>query len=198
MLFRSGYGIYHNTPSTDKICDDGLDVYDYLTKTLRWRESDIIIFGRSIGTGPAIYVASSRNPGMLVLMSAFTCIKDVVRYNACFFSMFIADRLRNIDHISKVKCPKIFIHGKEDTIVPFTLSQSLYITSYEPKKLVIREQMTHNMFDMWFDLILPLKTYWSEINFASTKENYRFKIRAGDNELPEIYQDKFKTCSCAI
>ena len=32
-----GYGIYHNTPSTVRSCDDGLDVYDYLTKNLSGR-----------------------------------------------------------------------------------------------------------------------------------------------------------------
>ena len=72
-----GYGIYPGNPDETSIFDDGLNVYDYITKKLGWPEKDIIIFGRSIGSGPATHIASLRQPGMLVLMSGFTCIKDV-------------------------------------------------------------------------------------------------------------------------
>jgi hypothetical protein len=34
-------------------------------------EKDIIILGRSIGSGPACYLSSKRNPGALALISAF-------------------------------------------------------------------------------------------------------------------------------
>ncbi len=40
-------------------------------------EKDIVIFGRSIGSGPAIYLASKYKPGILALMSAYTSIKDI-------------------------------------------------------------------------------------------------------------------------
>jgi hypothetical protein len=43
------------------------------------KETDILLFGRSIGTGPATIVASRRKPGGLILMSAFKSIRDVVR-----------------------------------------------------------------------------------------------------------------------
>lgn len=38
-------------------------------------ESDILVFGRSIGSGPATYIASKFQPACLVLMSPFTSLK---------------------------------------------------------------------------------------------------------------------------
>jgi hypothetical protein len=63
-------------------------------------ESSIILFGRSIGTGPAAYLASKKNPCALLLMSPFTSIRDIVKESAGkLLSFLINDRFRNIDHI---------------------------------------------------------------------------------------------------
>jgi hypothetical protein len=39
----------------------------------------MILFGRSMGSGPATYLASKYFAGTLVLMSPYTSIKDVAR-----------------------------------------------------------------------------------------------------------------------
>jgi hypothetical protein len=40
-------------------------------------EKNIIIFGRSMGTGPATHLASVRKPCSLLLMSAFKSIRAI-------------------------------------------------------------------------------------------------------------------------
>ncbi len=55
--------------------DDALYVYDYVNQVMGVEEQNILVFGRSIGTGPATYVASKRKPGCLLLMSAFKSIR---------------------------------------------------------------------------------------------------------------------------
>ena len=55
-----GYGVYRSAPPTtaDRIVQDAETVYKFLTKTLKWEQSDIIVCGRSIGCGPACHLAS--------------------------------------------------------------------------------------------------------------------------------------------
>jgi abhydrolase domain-containing protein 17 len=54
-----GYGIYRTKePSEKAIYEDALRVYDFITEEYGFNQKDIIIFGRSIGSGPATYVAS--------------------------------------------------------------------------------------------------------------------------------------------
>ena len=75
-----GYGIYNgDSPSADKIVQDADIVYKFLTRQLNWKEQDIIVCGRSIGSGPACYLASRYQPSCLILISPHTSIRGIVR-----------------------------------------------------------------------------------------------------------------------
>lgn len=54
-----GYGIYPGLPpSADDVIRDADTVFNFLINEMGWRSSDIIVCGRSIGSGPAVYLAS--------------------------------------------------------------------------------------------------------------------------------------------
>jgi hypothetical protein len=56
-----------------------------------------------MGSGPATYLASKRNAYALLLMSAYTCIKDVAKslFGKLSFLLtpIVIERFRNIDSI---------------------------------------------------------------------------------------------------
>ena len=110
-----GYGLYKTCPTSEQqMGEDSEILYDYLTKVMEIPESSIILFGRSIGSGPATLLASKRKPGALLLMSPFTSIKDVAKNilgYMSFLSNVVYERFRNIDNIKKVKCPVFLLHG---------------------------------------------------------------------------------------
>jgi alpha-beta hydrolase superfamily lysophospholipase len=65
-----GYGLYKTSkPSENQMKEDADTVYDYLTQIVGVKESDVILFGRSMGSGPTSYLASRKNPHSLLLMS---------------------------------------------------------------------------------------------------------------------------------
>ncbi len=72
-----GYSLYKEDKCSDKVLQDSLTVYDYLIETLKVEEDNIYIFGRSIGSGPSLYLSSKRKPGALILMSPFTSVRAV-------------------------------------------------------------------------------------------------------------------------
>jgi hypothetical protein len=61
----------------ENILDDSVYIYDYINKVLGVEEKNIIIFGRSMGSGPATHVTSVRKPGCLLLMSSFKSIRAI-------------------------------------------------------------------------------------------------------------------------
>lgn len=77
-----GYGVYEGDPDANQIALDAQNVYDYLTLVQRIPHDSIILFGRSIGSGPASLIASLRQPCALLLMSPFMSIRDIVREKA--------------------------------------------------------------------------------------------------------------------
>jgi pimeloyl-ACP methyl ester carboxylesterase len=118
-----GYGLYKSQIDADRLLTDAMYVYDYIVQTLGVSQKDIIIFGRSIGSSPATYVARNRNPAALILMSPFKSIKELARdLVGWFLSLAIAERFRNIDLIKEVSCPIFIIHGQRDRLIPYSHS----------------------------------------------------------------------------
>jgi hypothetical protein len=107
-----GYGLYNGSSTSDQLLSDAITVYDHLVFNLGVSESDIIIFGRSIGSSPSCYLASKRNPRGLILMSPFKSIREVAKdLVGWFLSHALAERFRNIDLIKEVSCPVFIVHG---------------------------------------------------------------------------------------
>ena len=69
-----GYGPYKGSARADRIERDSQIVYDFLMEK-GVQQNNILVMGRSIGTGPATYLASRNKIGVLILMSAYTSIK---------------------------------------------------------------------------------------------------------------------------
>jgi abhydrolase domain-containing protein 17 len=84
-------------------------------------ESDIVVCGRSIGSGPACHIASLNSPAALVLVSPHTSIRGVVKdqFLGGLAQYMIAERFRNIEAIEKVKAPTFILHGMRDTLVKY-------------------------------------------------------------------------------
>lgn len=122
------YGIYKDSQcNTEKILRDAEIVYEFVLKVFNFEEKSIFVMGRSIGSGPATHVAARYRPGALVLISPLTSIKAVVKDLGGWVSQFlIKERLNNLELISKVKCPSLFIHGLKDNLISHNHSQKLY------------------------------------------------------------------------
>ena len=122
-----GYGLYKGTANESQIFEDSEIVYDYLIKGLKLHPQQIILFGRSIGSGPATYLAARKKVGALILMSAFTSIRSVVKDLAGAWAQFIIkERFNNLEEIVKVTCPTFFVHGQKDRLVPYSHSERLH------------------------------------------------------------------------
>ncbi|KAL7530848.1 hypothetical protein ACHAXR_003708, partial [Thalassiosira sp. AJA248-18] len=108
----SGYGESGGVPMEKNTYRDVKMVYEWVVKNVTQHESNVILYGQSVGSGPSCYLASRRdNVGGLVLHSPFTSGMRVLtpsRALACL------DIFPNIDRIKKVKCPVFIIHGKKD------------------------------------------------------------------------------------
>jgi fermentation-respiration switch protein FrsA (DUF1100 family) len=162
-----GYGVYTGSPSASAITTDATCVFDFVTDVLGVNSRDIILFGRSIGSGPATYLAANKQPGVLLLMSAYTNIRAVVRTIAGRLAQyFVADRFRNIDLMPLVTCPTFLIHGQQDRLIPYTLSQELHEACSGPSSLILPRDMDHNRFDFNDDLSLPFSGFLQQCGIS--------------------------------
>jgi pimeloyl-ACP methyl ester carboxylesterase len=172
-----GYGLYKGKTSETAILRDAQTVYKFIKEDFKFGDSDILIFGRSIGSGPACFIARHNPVGCLLLMSAFTSIKDVVKNVAGRLAkMMVKERFRNIDHMPFIKCPTFLVHGIKDKLVPFSHSQKLHEACSGPCALFLPPKMEHNRFDYCDDLVLPMSTFLAQANID-------VKPRTGQTEV---------------
>jgi len=97
--------------------------YMYLRDSVRTPWTQIVPYGRSIGTGPSVHLATKTAVRGLILQSGMTSI-----YRIAFQFRFTlpGDLFANIDKIGDVCCPVFIIHGTQDEIVPCRHGRGLY------------------------------------------------------------------------
>lgn len=81
--------------------------------------SRIVLFGRSLGSGPTIELASqlgSQLGGVVLIAGLTSCVRVV--FNSLVSTMKF-DMFANIDKIERVGVPVFCVHGTDDEVVPF-------------------------------------------------------------------------------
>ena len=97
-----------------------------MTSELGFKTSNIIVMGRSLGSGPATYIAETCSCYCLVLVSPFISIKDVVRENLTMaISWLVKKTFNNLKSMQNVSCPVLIVHGKRDKMINFKSSMKL-------------------------------------------------------------------------
>jgi fermentation-respiration switch protein FrsA (DUF1100 family) len=135
-----GYGCSSGKP-TEKSCYATADrAYTYLTTTLQQPASAIIVYGRSIGSGPACYLAEKYPLAGLVLDSGFMSIFRVATRSG----ILPFDPFPNIARMPHITCPKFFFHGKQDQTIPFYHASELERCARPPKTHYWVEKGDHN------------------------------------------------------
>ena len=130
-----GYGQSDGKPSEDGTYLDAQSSWDYLVKTRSFPPHKIILFGRSLGSAVATEIALRNNAGALIVESGFTSIPDLgTRYFPFFPVRFISRfQYSTIDKVTKIGIPKLFIHSRDDDIIPFQHGITLYEKAEHPK-----------------------------------------------------------------
>jgi uncharacterized protein len=143
-----GYPGSTGSPSEEGLLTDGTAAFDWL---LARSKSEIVVLGRSLGTGIAVNTAAQRPAAGLVLVSAYLSILSVAEAHYPFLpvALLIKDPFRSDLKIAKVGQPKLFIHGRRDDSIPLSSGEALYVIAPEPKRMLIDDGSGHN--DIWND-----------------------------------------------
>eukprot|EP01016_Furgasonia_blochmanni_P041444 TRINITY_DN5383_c0_g1_i2.p3 TRINITY_DN5383_c0_g1~~TRINITY_DN5383_c0_g1_i2.p3 ORF type:complete len:198 (+),score=23.70 TRINITY_DN5383_c0_g1_i2:605-1198(+) len=159
-----GYGIFRGESNEQTIITAAENLCILLREKKQLPHYDpwnTILIGRSIGTGVAVHLASKMRFGAIILISPYTCIKDLVEMRAGYFgTLLMPDIFRSIDKIDANFSPLLIIHGKEDNVIPVDHAEKLYEKcKSRDKMLVIREEMTHRVSDLESDILVPIETF---------------------------------------
>ncbi len=136
MLTRHGYdailvdyrtfGKSTGAMSEEALYDDAQLFYDYALKT--YEENEIVLYGRSFGSGLATQLAAVNNPCRLVLESPFSSAVDLGKHRFPFLPISLMSEFRfpSTEFMQDVKCPVYIFHGTDDSVIPYEFAQKLF------------------------------------------------------------------------
>lgn len=74
----------------------------------------------------------------------------------------VKDQFKNIEYLSKVTCPALFIHGLKDQLISYKHSYKLASVCLGRTTVHIPENMTHNEFKYYEDIYMPISQFIKE------------------------------------
>ena len=186
VLFATG------SPSEENCYADIDAAYKYLRFNLNVPAQNIVLYGRSLGSGPSCHLASgtsqSTDPssggpvGGVILHAPFLSVYRIVLDTGC---TVYGDKFPNVDYAPTIKSPLVLVHGTMDQIVPFSHSERLYeaLPPESRARPLYIEGMGHNNVH---SAVRPM--FVSRLN-EYLEENVWPKIDQAQNSKSLIYGD---------
>ena len=133
-----GYGLSTGRPSEKRCNADVAAAWRYLTEDREVAPGKIVLFGRSLGTGPTVDLASRELPAAVLLESPLLSVTRVAKglYPFLPVNLLARHRFDNEAKINKVRAPLLILHSPSDEIIPFAHGQKLFELANEPKQFV--------------------------------------------------------------
>jgi len=130
-----GYGLSDGSPSEQGTYRDAEAAWKYLTHKRKLDRNRIVIFGRSLGSAVAAWLAVEKHSAGLILESAFTSIPDMGAELYKFLPVRMLARINynTLGRIQQVRCRILMVHSPDDEIIPYHHSQKLFAAAKEPK-----------------------------------------------------------------
>ena len=142
-----GFPASPGTISETHVLADALAAYDYVQA----KGFPIVVWGRSLGSGPATYVASQRDPDALLLETPFDSAVAVARDRYWFFPVdwLMKDQYPVDQWIEKVRAPVFVAHGTADRTIAEYHGQRVYDLAPNKGGIWIVPGAGHD--DLWTD-----------------------------------------------
>ena len=151
LIEYPGYGLFDGKASKDNIEKAARQALKWLRVKYEVESSNVLLVGKSIGTGIAARIAKEMTkagtpPMGLVLQAGFSSIRKVINdFVPCAGSLLVANFWKNyqtVEFLNDCRVPVLIVHGTHDEIVGF--KHAKIITKCNPDILYPLEGVDHN------------------------------------------------------
>ena len=130
-----GYPGSTGAPSEAGLLIDAEAAYDFVaTRT----DGAIAVYGQSLGSGPAVHLATVREPVALVLEAPYDSVLAVARRRMPFLPVawMLRHPFRSDQRIGRVTAPILIVHGDNDAVIPDTHGRALHALAPDGARFV--------------------------------------------------------------
>jgi uncharacterized protein len=144
-----GYGPSTGRPSEAALYADALAVLDDVRQ--RYQPQQTYLFGRSLGSGVACFVAAAREVDGLVLLTPFDSVENLARrhYPWLPVTLLLKHRFAAIEFLPRITCPVLVVYGGQDQVVPPRHSENLIRNIVGEKEVLFLPRADHGNIDLY-------------------------------------------------
>jgi len=144
MIDYRGFGKSKGRRTESILLNDAQTVYKWLIK--EYPEEQIVVYGRSLGSGIGARLASWNDPRMLILDSPYFSFYHQIRRYGWWLPLryLLRYHLRTDQFLKKVSCPIYIIHGDKDRLISYDQGKRLHEISADRSTLITIEGGGHN------------------------------------------------------
>jgi pimeloyl-ACP methyl ester carboxylesterase len=116
LMHYRGYGASTGKPSEAALQADALALFDRVQPM----HPDILVMGRSLGSGVAVRLASQRSVQALVLVTPYDSLADIAAGQFPIFPVrwLLQDRFDSARHAPAVTAPTLLLAAEHDEVIP--------------------------------------------------------------------------------
>lgn len=144
MLDYPGFGKSTGTLNAENMKRQAIHIY--LLAHSRFKKEQIIIYGKSMGTGPASYLASVRDCRRLLLETPYYSLSSLASHFVPFLPVnwLIKINFNNGESLKNVAAPVFIFHGTDDKTIPVTNAERLKAVLKKEDRFIKIEGGEHN------------------------------------------------------
>jgi uncharacterized protein len=133
-----GYGESTGRPSERGLYDDATAAYDYLRDSLGVPANRVLVFGHSLGSAVAIDLVSRLPAAGLIVEGAPTSVIDRAQelYPYIPVRWIAVSQFPSSRKVRHLTIPKLFLHAREDEVIPIQHGRRLFEAALPPKTFV--------------------------------------------------------------
>ncbi|NJM57006.1 MAG: alpha/beta hydrolase [Synechococcales cyanobacterium RU_4_20] len=135
-----GYGLSDGKPTERNTYRAIEAVYHDLVHGQQIPPEQIVLYGRSVGGGPSLYLASRKPVGGLIVESSFVSIFRVLTR----VPIVPFDKFPSLSRIRRVQAPVLILHGTADQTIPLWHGEALYAAAPGSKQALWVAGAGHN------------------------------------------------------
>jgi len=147
MINYRGFGKSEGEISSeDQFNRDMQTVYNYFKK--EYSEPRMVVYGYSLGSGPAAALASVNSPKMLILQAPYYSMTELVGTSIPYLpvSLLLKYKFSTDESLKRVKSPVVIFHGENDKKIDPEVSIRLKKSLKRHDEVIILKGQGHNDF----------------------------------------------------
>jgi uncharacterized protein len=140
-----GYGASGGRTTEGGLYEAADLAYGFLIQRTEIDRERIYVYGRSLGSAVATYVAEKHKVSGMILESPFTSARAMAaRYYKIFPRALVRIRLDNLARVKRIHCPTLIFHGNADMLVPIEMGKEVAAAAAGPVEFLMIDGSGHN------------------------------------------------------